>query len=42
MIEVTKRRVTGFRQKSKIWETIERKWIEALFLRKEQHEALGN
>jgi Txe/YoeB family toxin of Txe-Axe toxin-antitoxin module len=30
------------RHKSKIWQTIERKWIEALFLHKQQEEALGS
>jgi hypothetical protein len=30
------------RQKVEIWETIERKWIEALFFHKQQHEALGS
>jgi hypothetical protein len=30
------------RRKSKIWETIERKWIEASVLHKQQHEALGS
>jgi hypothetical protein len=30
------------RQKSKIWETIKRKWTEALFFHKQQQEALGS
>jgi hypothetical protein len=30
------------RWKSKIWETIEKKWIEVLFLHKQQQEALGS
>jgi hypothetical protein len=30
------------RQKSKIWETINRKWTEALFFHKQQQEALGS
>ncbi len=30
------------RQKAKIWETTQRKWLEALFLHKQQKEALGS
>ncbi len=29
-------------QKSKIWETIERKWTEVLLFHKQQQEALGS
>jgi len=32
----------NLRQKVKIWETMERKWIEALFFHKKQHEALDH
>jgi hypothetical protein len=30
------------KQKAEIWETIERKWIEALFLHKKQQDILDN
>ncbi len=32
----------NLKQKVEIWETIERKWIEALFFHKKQHEALDS
>ncbi len=34
--------VQVLKQEVEIWETTKRKWIEALFLCKQQHEALGN
>ncbi len=34
--------VQVLKQEVEIWETTKKKWIEALFLRKQQHEALGN
>ncbi len=30
------------KQKVEIWETTKKKWTKALFLRKQQHEALGS
>jgi hypothetical protein len=30
------------KQKAEVWETIERKWAEALLLYKQQHEALAS
>ncbi len=35
-------KLQDLKQKFKIWEIIERKWIEALFLYKLQQEALGS
>jgi hypothetical protein len=35
-------KLKDLRHKAKIWETIERKWTKALFLHKEQHEALDS
>ncbi len=36
------KKLQDLRQKAIIWETIERKWIEALFLHKKQQEALDS
>jgi hypothetical protein len=41
-LKLQEEELSDLKQKVEIWETIERKWIEALFLHKKQHEALDS